>query len=115
MRFSVWLPVCAIMAAAVLLGGCSKQAPSASDAPPKSVDLGVVELTANTPSRQDLGGGTVCVITAVPLGPAGIELTVVLEQNGKNGPTAHAAPATPDQPQRLALGNIALQFTPHMK
>jgi hypothetical protein len=100
--------------ATCLLAGCSKH-PAQESGTPKLVDLGTVELTAGQPSRKDLGGGSVCVLTAQPLGPGTLELVAVLEKSGKEVATTRRAPTQIDVPLDLAFGEVHVGLTPHMK
>src|SRR2546421_11409295 len=92
--------------AAFLLSGCSKQVQQ--PATPKSVGLGVVELSYNTPSRHDLGDGGVCVLTAAPLDRESFELSAILEKSGKKVASTRVAPAMVDQPLEISFGDIRI-------
>jgi hypothetical protein len=113
-KLSLALATVAAMLAVSLLSGCSKSAPPEA-APPKSVSLGVVELSYNNPSRQDLGDGAVCVLTATPLDPGHFELIAVLERSGKNVGSTRALPVPPDQPLEISFGSFKVGFVPHIK
>jgi hypothetical protein len=103
-----------IILGVAMVTGCSKKAEQQSGAP-RSVDLGVVELTPDTPSRQDLGGGATCEITASSLGPGMLQIIAVLEEGGTKGRPARVAPVAPDQPLHIGMGTVTVQFTPHLK
>jgi hypothetical protein len=100
--------------AASLLAGCSKHSAQESGTP-KLVDLGTVELSPGQPSRHDLGGGAVCVLTAQPLGAGTLELFAVLEKSGRQVATTRRAPTQADVPLDIAFGEIHVGLTPHMK
>ena len=104
----------ALAAAVSLLAGCSKHS-SQESTTPKAVNLGTVELSSGQPSRHDLGGGAVCVLTATPLGANSLELIATLEKSGRTVATTRRAPAMADSPLDLALGDIHVGLTPHMK
>ena len=105
----------ALTLAAALLSGCSKNSPPSASATPKSVTLGVVELAYNTPNRQDLGGGTVCVFTALPMDAASFELIAVIEKSGKKVASSRTAPTAIDQPLKISFGTINVELVPHIK
>jgi len=103
-----------IALAAVALPGCSKKA-QPTDTAPRSVDLGVVELTADNPKRVDVGVGATCEITASSLGPGMLQIVALIEQGGTKGRHTRVAPVAPDQPLQIAMENVTVQFTPHIK
>ena len=109
-----WTFLLGMVLAACLFAGCSKHA-SQEAAAPKIVPLGTVELSPGQPSRQDLGDGAVCVITATPLGADSLELIASLEKSGKQVTATRIAPATADRPLDISLGAFRIGLTPHMK
>ena len=96
------------------LSGCSKSA-APQPATLKSVDLGIVELSPNTPSRHDLGDGAVCVFTATPMDAERFELVAIVERGGKKVAATRVAPAMADQPLEISLANIRIGLVPSMK
>jgi hypothetical protein len=100
--------------AAALWAGCSKHS-SEESAPPQSVDLGTVELSAGQPSRHDLGNGAVCVITATPMGVNSLELIVALEKSGRQVASSRIVPAKADRLYHISVGHVKIEMTPHMK
>ena len=103
-----------VMLAAGLVAGCSKHSAQESAAP-KMVDLGTVELSSGQPSRHDLGGKVVCVLTAQSLGADSLQLIAVLEKSGQKVSSTRAGPITADRPLELSFGDIHVGLTPHMK
>jgi hypothetical protein len=99
--------------AAALWSGCSNQS-SPESATPKTVSLGTVELSSGQASRHDLGGGTVCVLTARSLGADSLELIAVLEKSGRRLASTRAGPITADHPFNISFGNTHVELTPHM-
>ncbi len=97
-----------------LLPGCSRHSPS-QPAAPKAVNLGAVDMSYGTPSRQDLGDGAVCVLTPQTLGPGSIELTAVLERSGKKVASSRSAPVTLDRSLDISFGDVSVALTPHIK
>lgn len=104
----------AMAMAASLWAGCSRHSPPESAAP-KFVSLGVVELSSGMPSRHDLGGGTVCVITVEPLGPGNVELSAILEKSGQKVASTRALPVMTDHPLEISFGDTRVGLVPHMK
>src|SRR2546423_1096810 len=98
-----------------LLSGCSKQSSAPASATPKSVSLGVVEMSYNTPARKDLGDSAVCVFTAAPLDANTFELSAMLEKSGKKVASTRVMPATADQPLEISFGDVRVGFVPHIK
>jgi hypothetical protein len=96
-----------------LVAGCSKHSSDAGT--PQSVNLGTVELSPGQPSRNELGGGNVCVITGTPLGADNLELIVVLEKSGRKLASTRRAPTPADRPLQVSLGSIQIELIPHMK
>jgi hypothetical protein len=115
MRFRIWLLAMVVVAGVV--AGCSKKQSGSEQesAGPKQVDLGTVQLTSGQPSRHELGGKSVCVLTALPLDAHSIELIAVLEKNGKKVSSTRVSPATTDRPMDISFGDIHVGLTPHMK
>ncbi len=101
-----------VVLAVTILLGCSKRP---VDAPPKSLDLGVVQLVYGTPSRHELGNGEVCVLRAESLGAGTAELIAVLEKSGKEVSSTRVAPANIGRPLELSLGNFRIQLTPQVQ
>ncbi len=99
--------------AAFLLAGCSRH--SSQPAAAKSVNLGIVELSDGVASRHDLGGGSVCVLTARAMDATTIELIAVLEQSGEKAASSRRAPTILNQPLVISLGGTTVQVTPRMK
>jgi hypothetical protein len=100
---------------ALVLAGCSKKDAATDSATPKSVSLGVVELSDGAPSRQDLGDGAVCVLTATKMDQISFELIAVLERAGKKVASTRVAPAMADKPLELSFGSIRIGLVPHMR
>jgi len=107
--------VLGLMVATCLVAGCSKQAPALDTAASKSVNLGTLELTSGQTSRQDLGDGMTCEITATTMDASSLQLIAVLLKAGKQVDSHRMVPVTPDQPLDMSLGNVQLHFTPHVK
>ncbi|MGZ4962830.1 MAG: hypothetical protein ACXWKG_16305 [Limisphaerales bacterium] len=94
-----------------LLMGCSQ---SSTPTGPKKVELGVVNLTYNTPNKQDLGNGLSCEILVRPLGPKECELIVQFKKDSKVLDTQRNLPGTLDQPAEFGFENVGVTFTPHI-
>jgi hypothetical protein len=107
--------VAALSLSGLLLSGCSKHSTEPESATPKSVTLGIVEMSYNTPARKDLGDDAVCAFTAAPLDANTFELTAVLEKAGKKVASTRVIPATADQPLDISFGNVRISFVPHIK
>lgn len=79
-------------ASSVLLSGCSKPSepqpeivrPLVKDSRLLVKELGVVKLTNQTPSRNDLGDGKVCIINPVLRADGNLELSMLIERSGTN-------------------------------
>src|SRR5436305_645900 len=98
----------------VLAIGCSKQATSSDT--PKHLDLGVVNLTYDTPSKHEVAPNLSCVITAASLrSTTQCELIANLEKSGKVIESRRIVPALLDQPARFSLGDVEVTFTPHIQ
>ena len=101
-RLKAWTYLCATGAAtAILLIGCSRK-PTSQWSAPKSVDLGVVELSHNTPSHHNLGDKTVVVLTAAPMHASSIERFASL-------------PVAIDRPLDISFGDVQIRLTPRIK
>jgi hypothetical protein len=99
---------------AVLLIGCSKQ--STSSDTPKTLELGVDNLTYDTPSKHQVTPNLSCVITASSLrSTTQCELSATLEKSGKTIESRRIVPALLDQPARFSLGDVEVTFTPHIQ
>ena len=100
---------------AALFTGCSKHSPQESAAPrPKVTNLGVVEVSDGKPSRHDLGGSRVCIITPTVQKDGSVLLAMTIEESGKK----LAAPriqTLPDRAVEISIGEIAVGFTPQIK
>jgi hypothetical protein len=104
---------------ALAFAGCSSPSPDAAR-PATTVayqrhhDFGIVEVSDGIPSRLDLGGGRVCLITPAILKDGSIFLSMSVEKSGKMlaAPTAHTGP---DSPVWYSRGDISFEFTPHIK
>ena len=106
----------ALALTAWLVTGCSKSGSGGANAgTPKSANLGVVELPANSPVQKDLGDGFTCVLTAGPLDATTFELIAVLEKAGKKVSSTRVAPATSDAPLEISFGDVRISMTPHLK
>jgi hypothetical protein len=113
-------------ASSVLLSGCSKPSepqpeivrPLVKDSRLLVKELGVVKLTNQTPSRNDLGDGKVCIINPVLRADGNLELSMLIELSGTNAaPRRIAAPsviASNGQPVEIAIQNMAIALTPTM-
>jgi hypothetical protein len=104
---------------ALAFAGCSSPSPDAARpatalAYPKHHDLGIVEVSDGIPSRHDLGGGRVCIITPAILKDGSIFLSMSVEKSGKvlASPSAHTGS---DVPVWYSRGDISFGLTPHLK
>lgn len=95
------------------LVGCSK--PEVTLSKITSKDLGVVNLSYDVPSKQDIGNGLVCLLTAKQLGATSCELIVKIENSGKVINTQRIIPAELDKPAHLTFENGEVTFTPHIQ
>jgi hypothetical protein len=98
-----------------LFTGCSKHSPQESAAPrPKVTNLGVVEFSNGKPSRHDLGGGRVCIITPTVQKDGSVLLAMTVEESGKKL-AASRIETLPDRAVEISFGDISLGFTPQIK
>ncbi len=109
MKFSC---VVLLLAALSVFVGCSKSEAVLSEV--KSKDLGVVNLTYGSPSKQDIGNGMVCVLTANSMGARSCELIIRIEKSGKVIDSRRIIPAELDKPAELIFENAQVTFTPHI-
>lgn len=100
---------------AVLLAfvaGCSN---SSAPTAPKKLDLGVVNLTYDTPSKHEAGNGYSVDILARSLNSkTQCELIVEFKKNGKVIDTQRHLPGPLDQPAQFGVENFDVTFTPHI-
>jgi hypothetical protein len=100
---------------ASLFTGCSKNSPQESASPrPKVTNLGVVEVSDGKPSRHDLGGGRVCIITPTVLTGGIVELAMIIEESGKQL-AAPRVSTLADRAVEVSVGDIGVGLTPHIK
>jgi len=95
----------------LVAAGCSKKADTTA---PKTIDVGVVELTAGMPTDVDLKDGNTCRITPKKLSDGSLMLDMQIEKDG-TVVASPRAPAQPDQPVTISIGDENLTLTPHMK
>ena len=112
MMFRILLSVLMVVS---LFAGCSKSSSSSTPDVAKSVNLGAVELTYAVPTRQDLGDGATCVLTARQLDRQSFELLADLEKSGKKIASTRFMPARIGAPLEISFGDVRVQFTPQIK
>ena len=104
-------PFAILAALALIVSGCSKQAP-----PPvqQTIDLGVVDLSNGQQNKLDLKNGTTCTVTPRSVEGGHIMLQMQIEKDGAvlGSPRVEAIP---DQPVSVSLTDVTLKFTPHLK
>ncbi|MDB6059790.1 MAG: hypothetical protein JWO95_3634 [Verrucomicrobiales bacterium] len=96
-----------------LIAGCSNSGSSSAEVPTK--DFGVLNLTYDVPSKQDLGKGKACVITAKQLNPGTCELIVSIDKSGKPIESRRQIPAMLDKPTEFVFESAHVSFTPHIQ
>lgn len=95
-----------------LLVGCSH---SSSTSGPRKVDLGVVNLSYDAPSKHDIGNGLSVEISAGSLNSkTQCELIVKFEKGSKVLDAQRNVPAQLDQPAHFAIEDAEVTFTPHI-
>jgi hypothetical protein len=95
------------------LVGCSKHSSGTATNPGVS-DLGVVEVSDGVQIQRDLVGGRVCTITPAIQKDGSVLLNLKITQDGK----LLAAPriqTAPDRAAIVAVGDISIGLTPHIK
>jgi hypothetical protein len=102
MKYLTSLVALALLALAFV--GCSKASP----------DLGVIEVSDGVQSQHDMGGGRVCIIRPAIQTDGSIMLALRIEEGGKVLATARAQ-TSPDRAVEIAVGDIGVMFTPHVK
>src|ERR1700747_3087021 len=72
-----------VLVIALAFAGGTKHSPGAAAGNPKSLNLGVIEISNGLPSRHDLGDGKVCIVTPTIQKDDSIVLDVRFEESGK--------------------------------
>jgi myosin heavy subunit len=79
-------------------------------------DLGAIQLSNQTPSRFDLGGGKDCVLTSTIDADGNYDIKVVFESQKTDGQTEHLGTGeiitSPGRAVRLKVGDNSVGFTP---
>jgi hypothetical protein len=112
------------------LAGCGKN-PSITKGrgPTDVIDLGVVELSANTPKRLSLGEGKECTLTAVSVANGNLQIKMETKEKLAGGDLPPGMPAgTPVERMQTAtmtvpngvwlltsIGQRPLRFTPMLR
>lgn len=110
MKFSNFFALGVVICA---LAGCSK--PEATLSEIKNKDLGVVNLSYGVATKEDLGNGFSCILTANPLNSTSCEIIVKVEKSGKLIDTRRIIPAALDKSADLTFENGNVTFTPHVQ
>jgi hypothetical protein len=97
-----------------LLGGCSKQSPTATQQNPKGVALGVVDVSDGVESRHDIGDGRVCKIMPAVQKDGSLLLNLKIEEGGRLLAPLKVQTLS-DRPVEVSLGEIGFSLTPHIK
>jgi hypothetical protein len=119
-----------IFASILLLAGCGKENPIAKGSDPTGpIDLGVVELSLNTPKRQSLGKGKDCTFTAVSAEGGKLQIKIEIKEKLVGGELPPGVP--PETPVDstmtststvasgvqviIGVGKTPVRFTPILK
>lgn len=103
-----------LFAAVCTLLGCSEK-PEVSLSQIKSKDLGVVNLSYGSPSKQDIGSGFICVLTPNPMNATSCEILIKIEKSGKVINSQRIIPAELDKRALITFENAEITFTPHIQ
>jgi hypothetical protein len=103
----------------ILAVSCSEKSKAPSDASPKVIDLGALELADNEPLQIELSEGRTAVVTAKVLPDGSMDIGTVIQAppvDGKRKLLGMPRVITkPGHAVEVSVGDVGLKFMPKLK